>query len=289
VTNPEEPSQDETRSTRSRVLERVLDSPRWKIAVGGAPFLTAAIAAAGIYVQAQLADDEPAKGEAPRAVSVATTTPAAATAIPAPATASPPIATTSAREAVIAAGTCLSSALQVVPCERQHAHEVVNIGDCDEAALVEYLGGEPGLDVVFLSTSTLDIPGAAAAVCVVSDQEGLASVTSVQDVLMTERGSAFRWCLDQRQTDVPCSEPHVAEIVGAADADLEAEPDCKAAAETYMSTVYERVAQDLRVFADRRTDGIRCVVAARGRNLLTRSLRDLDVAPVPLVADALSP
>ncbi|MBM7806401.1 serine/threonine-protein kinase [Geodermatophilus bullaregiensis] len=177
-----------------------------------------------------------------------------------------------------AVGACLDDGGAVTSCAVAHAAEVVATGgDCDEAALLAYLGGVPGQDVlreVDLGARVVgDTP-----VCVVGVPAG-SPAGSAQDALLDRAGDVWRLCYDQVGREVSCAEPHEQEVVaeGAAGETL----DCRARASAYLDRPFDQFATQLRL----PEDATRCVVEVRGDNVLTASLRRLGSTALPVEAD----
>lgn len=241
--------------------------------------LALAVVAALVAVVAVLVtggDDDPGGATAtgdgsPRTATTAPTDPTAATAPDpsAPAGGGPAPGTT----AGLAAGDCLDASSAPTACDAGHAAEVYGTGDCTPAALVQYLGGVPGTDVLRQDL----ILGTVGPACTVGlpDAELDGASAGVLD------GPADEWrrCLDDDGAALPCSEPHAAEVVF--EQQVATDPlDCRARAGDYLGVPFSRHDADLAV----RGAGTTCVVEVRGSNVLTASLRDLGSGALPLEA-----
>ncbi|WP_409331751.1 serine/threonine-protein kinase [Trujillonella humicola] len=176
--------------------------------------------------------------------------------------------------AALAVGDCLDASSAPTACDGAHATEVYATGECPPAALLDYLGGRPGTDVLRQDL----VLGTAGAACTVglpdADLDG--SSAGVLD------GPADEWrrCLDDDGAELPCSQPHAAEVVFEQQAPTDA-LNCTARAGEYLGAPFSRHVADLVV----REAGTTCVVEARGSNVLTASLRDLGSRALPLEAD----
>ena len=185
----------------------------------------------------------------------------------------------------LAAGVCLTGDLSPVEsCELGHRYEVVAIGeDCARDTLIRYLGGDPEVEVLRVAYEERDIGGSGRRACIVDDPTSDLSAQSIRDVLKTPASDAWRLCQDSRLSlgEVSCAEPHTGEYVKPRSG-IGAEPvDCVAAAERYMNASYKRVADELTIRTIRTAEGPDCVVAVLGNNVLTKSVRNLGVSPVP--------
>ncbi|NYJ05811.1 serine/threonine-protein kinase [Petropleomorpha daqingensis] len=180
----------------------------------------------------------------------------------------------------LAVGTCVTEAKAATACDGPHAAEVYSDGECTMAALVGYLGGTPGEDPLTpqLTLDTADVPGGA--VCTVGAPQP--SQASSQGVLATSAGAVWRRCTDDRGTDVLCTKPHKTEVVydGTEAADPTAAVDCEGRASTFLGKPFEQVQDKLTL----QPDGSRCLLSARGDNVLTDSLHGLKSSALPIQA-----
>ncbi|MGY1618391.1 protein kinase [Geodermatophilus sp. SYSU D00691] len=170
-----------------------------------------------------------------------------------------------------AVGDCLDAGRQATTCDGEHAAEVYSTTDCTADALLAYLGGEPGRDVLRTNLQTAQV-GAACTV-------GLPGATldgPNQRVLDDRDGDVWRRCLDGA-TELPCSERHTAEVVfeQAQSTDPLA---CTSRADDYLGAPFSRHDDVLRV----REAGTTCLIEVRGADELTASLRDLRSNALPL-------
>lgn len=174
----------------------------------------------------------------------------------------------------LAVGDCLDAASAPTACDGAHAAEVYSTADCSTQALLQYLGGQPGTDVLRQDLDTAQVGAACTVGLPDADLDG-----SAQGVL-DERADQWRRCLDGDGAALPCSEPHAAEVVF--EQQVATDPlDCDSRAGDYMGVPFSRHDADLLV----RPEGTTCVVEVRGSNVLTASLRDLDQGALPLEAD----
>jgi hypothetical protein len=158
-------------------------------------------------------------------------------------------------------GTCLQSdASTVVPCDAGHTYEIFALGDCTEAAMVQYLGGDPAIEQLRVEPAVISLSGTQ--ICVVDDPTGEPSFDSARGVLQRrDAHSAWRLCVDARlgDADVPCSDTHTGEIVQpklAPDRPL----DCVEAVENYLNARFRDVASQLGVAELQYPEGPRCLV-----------------------------
>jgi hypothetical protein len=192
----------------------------------------------------------------------------------------PPVPEGSARPTV---GTCLDVGGSRTPCDTEHAAEVFNAsGDCSSDALLGYLGGAAGEDVLRdnlpINTVILD----AATVCSIGSPDGMLEGPN-KDALLGSNGDRWRRCGDELGRDTSCAGPHKSEVVF--DRGASAEPlDCPTRAEAFLGRPYGQVSDDLAL----RQNGRLCVIEVRGDNMLTRSLRRLGVGSEPFPVTARS-
>lgn len=176
-------------------------------------------------------------------------------------------------------GACLSGG-RATACDDEHDAEIVGAAAaCDEAAIYGYLGGSPRSDVLRrdIVPATRHIDGQA--VCLI--QVGEPTVGSAKNVLKGQEHSAWRWCLDtkDRQLDVSCTKPHDAEIVSR---EASASTSCQQAAAAYIGATWASLDRDVSARAFRSGDVRGCLVEARGRRVLTASVRGLGATALPL-------
>lgn len=184
----------------------------------------------------------------------------------------------------ITPGTCLSASgpMAVTSCDAAHAYEVFAFNDCSESSLVQYLGGQPEVEVLQVEPAKVQRDGQA--LCVVQDP-AQTSLSSARNVLQTAEHSRWRLCHDARvDAEVPCSEKHTGEFVRPGKSG--AQPaDCRQSVEEYLDARYTDFAPRLQVATLRLDEGPVCVVSARGRDLLNASVRNLGSHALPLVQE----
>ncbi|MGY1771887.1 protein kinase domain-containing protein [Blastococcus sp. SYSU D00813] len=184
---------------------------------------------------------------------------------PAPATAT---------AAALAVGDCLDAASAPTACDGAHAVEVYSASDCSPQALLQYLGGQPGTDVLRQDL----VLGTVGTACTVGLPD--ADLDGSAGGVLDGRADQWRRCLADDGAALPCSEPHAAEVVFEQQAATDP-LNCSGRAGAYMGVPFSRHDADLVA----REAGTTCVVEVRGSNVLTASLRDLDQGALPLEAD----
>ncbi|WP_375432843.1 hypothetical protein [uncultured Friedmanniella sp.] len=174
---------------------------------------------------------------------------------------------------------CLDQARRPVDCAQPHRFEVLT-GPCTTAAAVEYLGGAPGTDVPLFNP-------------IVSDSRCLLEAASnvegtSRDAFLEPGADIWRRCVDDRRRSlVPCSANHSGEYAAAGPADDGNERDCPTAAADYLHQSLSEVDDQLKVtglkvLKESDPSDARCLIEIRGKQLLTKSIRNLGVGPVPL-------
>jgi serine/threonine-protein kinase len=176
--------------------------------------------------------------------------------------------------AALAVGDCLDAASAPTACDGAHAAEVYSTSGCTPQALLQYLGGRPGIDVL-RQDLVLEPVGTA---CTVGLPD--ADLDGPSGGVLDGRADEWRRCLDDDGAALPCSGPHAAEVVFEQQAATDA-LNCTARAGDYLGVPFSRHVADLAA----REAGTTCVVEVRGSNVLTASLRDLDQSALPLEAD----
>lgn len=186
-------------------------------------------------------------------------------------------ATVQVGAAALAVGDCLDAAMQLSHCDAPHQAEVIDVGGaCDHDILLTYLGGVPGDDVILSDVQPEVEATDTGDVCVVRPPAGGDS-RAAQDALLGPDHGAWRRCTDVLGRELPCTQPHHDEVVVDSVPPGEA-IDCASRATKYLGAPYPRHADDLRV--EQRGD--ECVLAARGDNVLTASVRRLGTSALPL-------
>ncbi|WP_139176993.1 hypothetical protein [Geodermatophilus siccatus] len=178
-------------------------------------------------------------------------------------------------------GDCLDPGLtSMTRCDVEHGYEVFALDDCDDSALLTYLGGNPTVDIVRATPRRVDVSGSAA--CVVSPPAGAPDDLPAAGVLQGPDDDAWRSCIDDRtgQQDVSCAAPHTGEWVSTEPPTDDA-VDCEELATRYLDAPPTRFTGRLQVGSSRGPAGPRCFVTVLGGDLLTGSLRDIGVSSLP--------
>lgn len=85
-----------------------------------------------------------------------------------------------------------------------------------------------------------------------------------------------------------CDVPHTGELVGVPAGSVPDQAGCESAASAYLSLTFGRVSDRLKVLTLPTTDPNdgrpRCVIAVRGNEVLTASIRNLRTSALPLTA-----
>lgn len=191
---------------------------------------------------------------------------------------------------VIAVGDCFNDGGTTVPCTAIHRTEVIATGavDCDDAAAMEYLGGNFELDVLRAHVAVGNEVS-----CLVSAADNTDLLSSVKGILNVSKGSAgdsFRLCRDDRTTaaNVGCSVPHTGEYVGVPAGTVPDQRGCDEAAQRYLNLSVKEVSDWLAVTVlptSNPNDGQpRCVITVRGNQTLNASIRNIRTNALPLAA-----
>jgi len=176
-------------------------------------------------------------------------------------------------------GVCLSAG-HATDCDNEHDAEVIGAAAaCDDAAIYGYLGGSWRSDV--LRRDIVPVAGHidGQAVCLL--RMGEPAVGSAKNVLKGSEHGAWRWCLDtkDRQLDVSCTKPHDAEIISR---EASTSTSCPLAAAAYIGATWASLDPDISARTYRSGDVRGCLVEARGRRVLTASVRSLGATTLPL-------
>jgi hypothetical protein len=186
--------------------------------------------------------------------------------------------------------TCLDTDRGAVPCGDLHKFEVIALdrmprSACDDKAVMTYLGGVVGLDVI---SAGVHVESAEQA-CTIEAPESQSE--PFEAVLGTARQAAWRSCRnDERQADVGCSDPHTGEYVGGTSLGDASAEECAQAVAKYVrapfSLIDDRVTWRRVVDAADNSTAARCVIVARGQGLgipvVLRNVEDLQFELVPL-------
>ncbi|WP_405064417.1 hypothetical protein OG474_22935 [Kribbella sp. NBC_01505] len=182
---------------------------------------------------------------------------------------------------VSSAPACWTSGGTAVDCREPHQYEEIpQAASCDLAAVIDFLGGQAGLDVVVAKAAQ-----SPAGRC--SVDAGREVSDSARDALQGSTSASWRRCVDRRVTkNVPCSDLHSGEYVATGSTRRASDSECQLAAARYLDQVPGALVEDLevRVFAvaSGTKDPARCIIDARGNHLLTTSVRNLGTRPVPI-------
>lgn len=176
-----------------------------------------------------------------------------------------------------AVGSCIAEDA-VVPCDSLHQEQIFADDDCSPRKLIEYLGGNPDVDVL---RPDLDIERRSERECSVPVPNGMN--WSAQGMLATDGGTLWRWCRNSvTNQDVPCSEAHDAEVISLYPQPREEELECRTDAEAYMDRKWSGVSTDLVLSSMGHEAGEICVVQPRGNNSLDDSIRRIGTRALPL-------
>ncbi|GAA1696799.1 hypothetical protein GCM10009745_48620 [Kribbella yunnanensis] len=214
--------------------------------------------------------NDPATAEVP-IVTVSTSS------TPPPASSSTPVSSPAAEPG------CWTSRRTAIDCREPHQYEEIpQAATCDYAAVIDFLGGQVGLDITVAKVAQLS-----AGRC--SVDAGREVSGSARDALQGPTSAGWRRCVDRRVTkNVPCSALHSGEYVGTGSLRRATDPECQLAAAKYLDQVPGALVEDLevRVFAvaSGTKDPARCIIDARGNHLLTTSVRNLGTRPVPILS-----
>lgn len=191
------------------------------------------------------------------------------------------LATDGAGALSLAVGDCLPISLdRTVRCDVSHQYQVVTKGPCTEDALVQFLGGRPGVEVINVEPKVVDLKPVGKA-CVVTDPTAAVLVTSARNALQNG-GSGWRHCRDDRiAADVPCSQVHTAEYVLTASTSV---VDCDQAAASYLNAPPLRFKGRLQVETLQSPAGPICLLAVQGADLLTATVRNISTSSLPLTS-----
>jgi hypothetical protein len=201
-----------------------------------------------------------------------------------PTDSAPPATATAGSFSDVEAGTCLTASLDLVTrCDVEHGYEIFSLSDCSEDSLIEYLGGNPAVDIIRAGPQRVEMAGTGTSACVVSPPEGAAGDSPAAGVLQGDLDDAWRTCIDDRtgEQDVSCADPHTAEWVSLTPPSDEA-VDCEEMAARYMNAPPSRFAGELQVRSSLGPAGPQCLVASLGSDVLHGSLRNIGVSSLPL-------
>ena len=176
---------------------------------------------------------------------------------------------------------CWTVSRVLIDCREAHRYEEIPQPQaCNQAAVIDYLGGLTALDV------SVARPGAAPGGGCWLDA-GRTVSGSAQGVLQSESAPSWRRCVDQRTAkNVPCSALHSGEYLATGSLRRATDAECQVAAAKYMDQNPGNLIEDLMIHvlpvSSTSTDPARCTILARGNHLLTTSVRALGSRPVPI-------
>jgi hypothetical protein len=184
---------------------------------------------------------------------------------------------TTPTSASLTIGSCVDSRNARTACDAAHQAEVFDLsGDCSREALLDYLGGVPGQDVLLTNLSLRPVSPGEPLACLVDKPAGT-NTSGSRDALLDRSGDAWRHCRDQLDREVSCAESHAAELIyerQMTDEDL----NCSTRADDYLGSPFQRHADQLQLLQDTRS----CYISVRGDDFLSHSLRRLGVNALPL-------
>lgn len=192
-------------------------------------------------------------------------------------------ATTSAVSAWPVGG-CLTAAHSPVSCDAPHVYEVIaSKRSCRADDLISYLGGAAEMDILTPGIKLTDFSLAGWSYCLVTPPASLSSGTS-RRILDGHRGDVWRRCLDSRfgNREVPCAEPHTAEFVFSGTLKATEHLDCAKRGSSYLGADLSLYTDDLEVETATQETASECLLAVRGANTLTSSLRRIGTNALPL-------
>ncbi|MGP7812319.1 hypothetical protein [Glutamicibacter soli] len=174
--------------------------------------------------------------------------------------------------------------LNRIACDSPHNAEIfASAQSCNQQTLVKYLGGVPGVDVL---RQGLDITEVSGKGCVLTLPPEIQLNTTAAMFLASKNSEFMRLCSDAKtNSDVGCNEIHTAEVVKTFAPESTETANCVEAAERYLGISSANFTTQLTVEQQESNDSRRCVVAAKGDNILTATLRDISNSSLPLTAD----
>lgn len=172
-------------------------------------------------------------------------------------------------------------------CGSPHSREVFakpSGASCDEDALIHYMGGVSGVDLLSDGIAVNSSEGRED-LCVVEKQSGLSNV-SLQDIWTVDNdhngykdGGEFRRCLNRQGQPTSCDDDHASEEFYDAPADV----DCGRKYEEFSGRPVDR---SIRVTQTSNGDRIVCRAEVQvSTDKLTASVRGLENAALPLKQD----
>ncbi|WP_461635922.1 hypothetical protein [Glutamicibacter soli] len=174
--------------------------------------------------------------------------------------------------------------LKRIACDSPHNAEIFAPSQsCNQETLFKYLGGVPGVDVL---RRGMDITDATGKGCMLTLPPEIQLTTTAAMSLTNKNSEFMRQCYDAKtNSDVGCDEIHTAEVVKTFAPESTETANCVEAAERYLGISSANFTTQLTVEQQESNDSRRCVVAAKGDNILTATLRDISNSSLPLTAD----
>lgn len=174
--------------------------------------------------------------------------------------------------------------LKRIACDSPHNAEIFAPSQsCNQETLFKYLGGVPDVDVL---RRGMDITDAAGQGCILTLPPEIQLTTTAAMSLTNKNSEFMRQCYDAKtNSDVGCDEIHTAEVVKTFAPESTETANCVEAAERYLGISSANFTTQLTVEQQESNDSRRCVVAAKGDNILTATLRDISNSSLPLTAD----
>ncbi|WP_207344716.1 hypothetical protein [Arthrobacter sp. E3] len=181
-------------------------------------------------------------------------------------------------------GACLSDLGEdpvPVSCQIPHDAEVyANPGNCSEKTLITYLGGNPTVEILRSDLATPEVPDG---YCIVVFPAPLTFDTSVQGKLAGPDSAVLRQCVNEvTSANVSCREKHTGEVVTVVGKNETGSVDCSAKAATYMTINPSDLSYQIKVNKVYIDGGFRCVIAVKGSNQLTDTVRMLGNSALPI-------
>lgn len=251
------------------VAKKIVEHPVWTLLIG--------LATVAAVFTPFLVGGGSGQGPETPATSGTTNSSASAT-LPSPsngAATSPPVGSSTDRTPTTCYQVAGGKAVEAACFEPHNAELVTDANSCTEDAVITYLGGEPGKDIVSPQPDTTGLVGR----CLVDLLREVSSASGGS--LLHDEVGEWRVCY---QTDidhvVACSIRHRGEFLPTGLPGPASVDSCKVAASDYMESPYDSRSQDLTVTpienAPASTAASKCVLRTRvaGR-VLTRSLRAL--------------
>jgi hypothetical protein len=268
----EQTTTDQDAEDPNRKRGPIAEHPKWKFAVQG----IGAVAAVGAIVYLLIPSLFPTKpSSAPEA--------AGSSSQEAPPTTAPSDATTEGRQTDGTA--CLADESKEVSCAAQHLLEVIGgpESDCTDAALIAYLSGKVGVDILITSPHRLPA-GPYAGSCVTDvPSDAFRTASNAQILASGHAGDPWRRCIDSETSNdrLSCTVLHDGEYMALPSNST----DCVSAFESYTDKPYSQVSDHLRVVRVQPSGGSdqACLASVLGSDALTASIRRLRTSALPLV------